>query len=922
MYATDNSIYQWLPEAVAAPASAAEVVALLSDPALHHLPICPRGGGTSTNGQSLTDGVSLDTKRHLHGIISIDPAAGRAVVEPGVVADRLDDELRASGWYWPPHTSTRNRATVGGMIATDAAGKGSLIHGRTHRHVEAVDLVLADGTLWSASPLPIDEARLEAKRSDRIGQIWRVLLALAKAESIGLPELARGFSGYGISRVHRNGLVDPIPIICGSEGTLGVVVAATLRLTRIPEHTTTLVLGYHDLDAALTDSLEIARPGTSQPVPVAIEVVDQTTLDQGRFSPAWPALERHLAGTGGRTAIGAVLLCDFELPASDSGLAALATSRSGSLITDRHERSAVWKVRADAVGLLAKVAHGAPRPTAFVEDCAVPVDHLPAFIAEFRALLDGHGLTYGMFGHADVGCVHVRPALDPTSLDHQQLVATITAEVVALLDRHGGILWGEHGRGLRSSVVDSFLPADVMTIMRTVKTAFDPDDRMNPGKLYRPLGAAEPVFGLEAVPRRAEADRAVPVSIRARYSHAFDCNGNGLCHHYGDNEVMCPSFKITGDPAQSPKGRADLMRAWLHAVETEGEDATRTKELARATADSMATCLSCGACTGRCPVQVDIPELKSRFLEAQRRSSWRDRPLRDLALSRFETVAPYLFRVPTPVLDWVGDRLGLVDLPAVPRFRPVANPSRVFDPDDADLDIDVVILADVFNSVFSPEEVEAAAELLEAVGYRTAVSRLVPTAKFDHVKGRRSAVAKAAKRQRRLIERIEAAGAIAVSIDPAVVLLHRHDYAKVVPGHPGNAVRSVVELLIDRVEQLPSTTAPRAIDLFGHCTEQALASDWIDTWEQLLVAAGHDVRRVTTGCCGMAGVFGHEAEHAKMSSALFETLWLPHLNGGEAAEERLPVATGWSCRSQGKRHGHTITSPLLVLSDGAPLSRR
>ncbi len=931
VYATDNSIHQWRPSGVAAPRTAAEVVAVVLAAAGETPPpaLVARGGGTGTNGQSLTDGLVIDTKRHLHRIVAVDPTARTAVVEPGVVADRLDDELRSHGLFWAPHTSTRNRATVGGMIATDAAGKGSLIHGRTHRHVAAVDLVLADGTTWTAAPLTRAEAELEAERPGRVGRIWRLLLELEPASSIGLPELARGFTGYGISRVHHDGLVDPIPVVCGSEGTLGIVVRATLRLTPIPAVTTLVVAAYTDFDAALRDSIELSTTS-----PAALEVCDGITLERGRSSPGWAALGSRVGEGSPASPVGAVLLGDYHR--ADLGPVVDQLERQGratrvSVVTDPADRAAIWKVRADAVGLLARVPHGAPRPTAFVEDCAVPVAAMPDFIAEFRSLLDRHGLEYAMFGHADVGCVHVRPALDPVGADHEALVAIVTAEVVDLVAAHGGLLWGEHGRGLRGSVVDHFLEPDTVDLMRAVKTAFDPDDRCNPGKLYRPFDGPAlrtghgkqlttgALLGLEDVPRRASADRAVPVSIRRTYASAFDCNGNGLCHHDGDAEVMCPSFKITGDPFQSPKGRADLLRAWLHAEHTGAAD----PELADAVAASLATCLSCGACTGRCPVQVDIPELKSRFLATyhRRRRHRRRRPVRELALARFESIAPRLVALPDrarpavrrtlPILERC---LGLVDLPLPPLRSDHPDPRPIGTFAD-DVEADVVVLPDVFSAVFDPAELAAACSVLESTGLRVAVAELVPSAKFEHVKGLRSRFRRAAARQRALVERIQASGAVAVSIEPAVGLMHDHEYPAIDPGYPRLAVRSIVELLVERSEHLDRVDPARArtVHLFAHCTQQAMRPQSIEQWASVLRTVGHDVVVVDTGCCGMAGVFGHEAEHAGMSSALFDRLWRPHLERILTDPTARAAATGWSCRSQAARHGFDVASPLRLL---------
>ncbi len=913
VYATDNSIYQVEPEAVALPATADEVAALLA--ANHRRatprPVVARGGGTGTNGQSLTDGLVVDTKRSLNRILAVDPANRTAVVEPGVVTAALNAELAAHGLFWAPHTSTLNRATVGGMIATDAAGKGSLVHGRTHRHVLALDVVLDDGTPWRAEPTTVAAATERAEVDDRVGRLWRALLALAvtPGDDHGLPPLARGFSGYGIDRFRGDELLDPIALLCGSEGTLAVTTSATLRLTPRPAHTVLVVAGYPSFDDALLDAVELAVTA-----PTAIESFDETTLDRGRSSPAWPAL----APVVGEEA-GSVLLLEYtgaEAPDVAPVLAALAAtgrSRSTRVVDDAAEMSAAWKVRADAVGLLAKVATGGPersaRPTAFVEDCAVPVDRMPAFIVAFRRILDAHGLTYGMFGHADVGCVHVRPALDLTDPAHEDLVRGITDEVTALVAEHGGLLWGEHGRGFRGEVADVLLRPDTIEVMRAVKTAFDPGDLLNPGKLYRPTGSPVPLTPLDGPPLRGGANRRIPLAVRTDYADAFACNGNGLCLQWDDRQAMCPSFLATGDPALSPRGRADLLRAWLgrRAAETPADDTETGGDPAsdehedgfdEAVAANLDRCLSCSACAGQCPVEVDIGELKSRFLDDYYRT--RRRPLGHAVLSRFERLAPLAARAPhavnRPLARLAGRALGLVDLP-VPGPASARPVHRRFEPEDPSGRPDVVLLPEVFTHTLEPTTLNAAIGALASVGYTVAVADLVPTGKFDHVKGRRAAFARAAEAQRRLVASVIDAGAVPVVIEPAVALLHHHEYSAVDAAHP-SGVRNLAEVLDDRRHRLPGATSPRRVTVLGHCTERALAPSWAAAWERVLTAAGHSVVRPAVGCCGMAGIFGHERANQDLSRRLFDQGW-----ADEVAAADTVVATGYSCRAQIRRFG-------------------
>jgi len=904
VYSTDNSIYQLMPERVGLPSAAGEIAGALAanyataDPS----PIVARGGGTGTNGQSLTDATVIDLKRNMSEVLAVEVTERTAVVQPGVVAAELNSCVAEYGLFWPPHTSTLNRATVGGMISTDAAGKGSLIYGRTHRHVRRLVMLLDDGSEWIAERVTEAEAERRAAQGGRGGDLWRSLLEIdvTTGGDLGLPELARGFSGYGVDRLRGGGIIDPVALVCGAEGTLGVIVEATVSLSPVPKLSRLVVASYDSFDQALRDAVDLRETG-----PMAIESLDETTLERGRSSPAWPALGDVIGEPRG-----AVLLLEYTDAAAghmDAILATIAStgrSRSRSVIDDVSAQAQVWKVRADAVGLLAKVAVGGPqlsaRPTAFVEDCAVPVAAMPRFIAEFRRTLDDAGLNYAMFGHADVGCVHVRPALDLTDANHRELIAEITTKVTALVARHGGLVWGEHGRGFRGADVDNVLPVETVRIMRMIKTAFDPLDIFNPGKLYRPLLSNKPLLGVDEPQMRGSRDAEVAVTLRREFDTAFACNGNGLCHHYAADEVMCPSYKATGDPALSPKGRVDLLRAWL-------SDDTPDANFEASLADNLDQCLSCSACTGRCPVEVNIPELKSRFFESYHRRN--RRPLSHHLMSRFEEFAALATRMPR--LASLGIKpaerlLGLADLPVLS-----GGPQKASNPFEGFPGPDVVLLPDVFSSVLDSDTHAVAVRLLESLGYSTATAKFRRSGKFDHVKGRRSRFAKAVKLQAKLVRSISATGAMPVVIEPAVALLHQNEYLAIDPGYPATDVRSLADLILARSNDLARVGKNDTVLLLGHCTERATEPQRAAAWVDVLQAAGYRVQAPAVGCCGMAGIFGHESGNQKMSKELWEMSWSKHI---DAAAVKHLAATGYSCRSQAKRFGElTIKHPLHLL---------
>lgn len=946
VYGTDNSVYQMQPVGVAVPTSIDDLCAIAGTNADlgRPLDLVARGGGTGTNGQSLTNGLVVDTRRSMNRIVSVDPDAQTAVVQPGVVLGQLNAAVREHGLFFAPHVSTSTRATIGGMVATDAAGKGSLVHGRTNRHVLGIDAVLHDGTPWTFGR--IDAASFDGltDRSDGIGELHR-LVRRATTDLVAevFPDVPRGFTGYDLVGAVRAddveaGGIDMTKLLCGSEGTLALIGEITVRLSPLASETHLAVLAYRSFDEALRDANRLKAAA-----PVAIECLDERTISLATASPAWPRFAALLDRVDA-SSVPSLLLMEFENADGLDRLRDLVTAPDSptgpdapslAITSDPADIAAVWKVRADAVGLLGRSV-GGRRSVAFVEDCAVPPERLPDFVTEFRALLDTRGLSYGMFGHADVGCLHVRPALDLYDPDHEAMLRTISDDVAALVARLGGVMWGEHGRGFRGEFVD--LPDDVIDRMRLVKTAFDPHDVLNPAKLYRPIGdvagegrgQGNDIVAMDAVPLRVHRDRTVAESERAQFESAFACNGNGICHHWGDAEVMCPSYKATLDPRQSPKGRADLLRAWSADPDDE--------ELANDLADSLHTCLSCAACTGRCPLHVDIPELKSRFLERHRERSI-TRRIRTSLLSRFESALPFaqrsarliapLQRLVAPALERV---LGLVDLPAVPagplpqRLAGLDTPVVSSSADVASAGATVVIVPDAFTAFLDPNVLESTVRVLRRIGERPAVAEFIPSGKLDHVTGRRERFARAVARQRTAIEMFDTTSDDAVPlvvVEPAVSLLSDHEYPAIDPRFPSAATGTLADFLADRVDRITDlvqsadSNRVAAVDrgvvqLFGHCSEVSLDPERTPQYVALLEAIGHTVIVEETSCCGMAGVFGHEVEHREMSKSLFDTAWLPRLTSGNFSAR---CATGYSCRSQARRFGDVmLLHPIEVVA--------
>lgn len=904
--ATDNSIYELLPAAVVFPREGEDLNRIMRAAAETGTALTARGGGTGTNGQSLTDAVVVDCSRHLTQIISIDPETLTAVVEPGVILDDFNRALAPFGLFFAPTVSTSSRATLGGMAATDASGKGSRIYGRTSDHIATMDVVLSDGSDLHVEDL--DAAALDAlcARTDMAGAVHRTVREVVdgEAEEIArvFPVMNRGLTGYNLESVRgEDGTFRLRKILSGSEGTLAFTKRLTLRLTRKKAHRALLIVAYDDILAALGDIDRLIEAD-----PVAIEFLDDKIVELAQDDPLWADISGVLAHTGPRPVRG---LNFVEIQADDpatveatleayEALAARAPAAavSATVVRDAKVIGQLWALRAKGVGLLGRM-DPVRQGTAFVEDAAVPPQNLAAFVKGFRDILDAHGLAYGMFGHADVGCVHVRPALDMRRPGDAAAIRPVSDAVQALAAKHGGLIWGEHGKGFRGEYVPKIFGPRLYAGLCRIKAAFDPENRLNRFKIAA-ITPKTPLTPIDAVPLRGPRDATITLE---GYEKAVRCNGNGQCFNRDFDAVMCPSYKATGDRRQSPKGRAALLREWLrieagadpHPALT-GDPRPFVDELN----DSLATCLGCKACASECPVKVDIPAMRSRFLDVY--YATHRRPLHHRVLALLEPLAPAMRAAPAfantmmrlgkPALA----RLGLVDLPAV-------RPARRATPPAVEGRPGVVLMEDTFLATFEGGVIEAADALLTRLGY--AVTRVPATAsgKGFHVLGMRPAFARTAENTIARARKLAEGSRPVIVLEPAVRDLWRDEYAEL--GARRDEVMALDEFLAAALAQGRLGTArqesgqPAA--LFLHCTEATADAASRQRWAALLAHFGIAVKVEATGCCGMAGTFGHERANLDISRTAFEASWRPKV---EAAETVL--ATGFSCRSQVARFGH------------------
>ncbi|WP_458525413.1 FAD-binding and (Fe-S)-binding domain-containing protein [Onishia taeanensis] len=652
--ATDNSIYQRLPQAVLYPRHAEDLerIARLAGQASHRqVVLTPRGGGTGTNGQSLTDGLVVDVSKHMNAILDIDVTRRRVRVQAGVVKDQLNAALKPHGLFFAPELSTSNRATIGGMISTDASGQGSCEYGKTRDHVLELDSVLLGGERLTSRPLDAEALETTCARDDRVGETHRTARAIIDTQA-GLieakfPKLNRCLTGYDLAHLYNDDRAfDLNSVLCGSEGSLGLLNEAVLNVLPIPRHSTLVNVRYASFMDALRDAKALMA---SAAAPTSIETVDDKVLGLAMQDFVWDSVAEFFPAASGTastgqaddqaegdtavaaradTAIRGINLIEFNAEDPEALEARIAdftrhlqadasVERLGyTLARGREQIQRVYAMRKRAVGLLGN-AKGEKRPIPFVEDTAVPPEHLADYIAEFRAALDARGLAYGMFGHVDAGVLHVRPAIDMKDPAQEALIREISDEVAELTHKYHGLLWGEHGKGVRSEYAPKFF-GELYPSLQRLKAAFDPYNQLNPGKIATPLCSSTPpgtagsasddaetasrseapssdgqgvasdtanetdeqavkwvdpgLLTIDGVPTRGQHDRQIDERVWQAHDAAVYCNGNGACYNYDPNDAMCPSFKATRERVQSPKGRASLMREWLRLQGQAGTD--------------------------------------------------------------------------------------------------------------------------------------------------------------------------------------------------------------------------------------------------------------------------------------------------------------------------------------------------------------
>ncbi len=929
---TDNSIYQLTPQAIFYPRTEEDinlVTGCVFRQRAAGFSISARGAGTGTNGQSLGESLVLDCSRHLNNIIEYNEHKQTVTVQPGVVLDQLNAYLKPYGVFFPIDISSSSRATIGGMVSTDASGKGSLIYGKTSRYIESMELALCDGSSYRATAHALSE--LSEDRPDIPEFMLPIFLQLAQHEqqiTEKFSGIERGLTGYNLQQcIAQADVFNPCYLLSGSEGTLAITKSITLKVIPRPTLSMLTVIFYHDFQQGLEHVHELLKTS-----PAAIEMLDDKVLQQAQKDSVWFNV-KSIFGAIIDTDIKALNYVEHiaeseqQIEQQQQQLQSILdqTSQQYSVVTSKIERhpeniSALWEVRKRAVGLLGKSQNG-KRGVAFVEDTAVPVKNLSQYINGFREILDQHGLDYGMYGHADAGVLHVRPVLDLLQQQDRNLIRTISDQVALLAKQNDGVLWGEHGRGFRGEYTPLFFGESLYPVLCDIKKYFDPFDLLNRGKLVRP-SVKQAITRLDDINYRAEFDSLISKELQQQYQSSLACNGNGSCFNWSYDEAMCPSYKATRNKLYSPKGRAALFREWLRRPVNKTKDEI-SPAIEQALYDSLSLCLSCKSCTSSCPLKVDIPEMKSQFLEQWHKNH--PGPASDYFIRNFDLLIEWGSKFPA-LSNWLMHNkisAHLIQrfsrLTRLPLFSnmPLNNVSR-FNKNAITkslTDNTVIVLCDNYLKYFDRPVLQSSCNLLTKLGYQVYLSQPIANGKLLHVKGYRELFKQQAQQALFEISTLAQSGASLVSVETVSRLMLDMEYPLITGQQNILNVTSIESFLVNNLSDtapLPKLNVAEQITLLPHCLEQTTAKESSGLWQQIFSRLGLQLEVINAGCCGMSGIFGHEVEQQTLSDDIFNLNWHPNLQRMNN-DHSIILATGFSCRCQTKQHDFSTLHPVQYL---------
>ncbi|MFC7134912.1 MULTISPECIES: FAD-binding and (Fe-S)-binding domain-containing protein [Salinibaculum] len=930
LYATDGSIYQARPAGVVYPKDVEDVQNAVEVATAHEVPLMPRGAGSSLGGQTVGPGcVVLDMSRHMDGLLDVDPDAQRARIQPGLVQDDLDDRLAEHGLKFAPDPASSNRSTVGGGIGNNSTGAHSVRYGITDAYTEEVKAVLSDGSMLHARPVVLDSDEYEdiVSKDDREAEIYETVRALVEENEEEIearyPELKRRVSGYNLDRVvYENDegeeVINLAKLYVGSEGTLGVMVEATVGLVTVPEKTALALYCFDDL----VDAME-AVPEALEFDVSAVELMDDEVFRLALESDGYAEYAEPIPDGAA-----AALMLEYDSELHDDFEAAIAETNdyfvdNGDAFDvleayTEEDQADMWKLRKAAIPLLMSL-EGDPKPYPFIEDATVPPEELAEYVMEFEEVLEDHDTSAAYFAHAGSGTLHIRPILNLKTENDIEKMHSITEDVTDLVLDHHGAFSGEHGDGMaRTEFNPKMYGEDLWGAFKEIKTTFDPEWDMHPGNVVyrespedigpdndRGVGADNREnlrYGADY--QSLEPQTTLDFDDEGGFSHLVElCNGCGTCRQHG-SDTMCPTFRASREEIQATRGRANMLRAAISGELPEEEIySDRFQE------EVLDLCVGCKGCKSDCPTGVDMAKLKAEVkhkYHQEEGTSLRSRLFANIDLvsrvgSMLAPVSNWAQELPGS--DAIAEKLGIAPERSLPHFASTTLEDW-FDDRRTTVSAEsaedkVVLFPDTYTNYSYPEPGKAAVEVLEAAGIHVEIPEdAVPTGRAAFSMGKLDRAHDRAKRNVQVLLPYIEDGYSVVFVEPSDAVMLQDEYLDLLDGKAAERVGAnaygVSEYLhTHRVyDELTFADTGEFLTYHGHCNQKAINRDHHAA--ALLQQAGYQVDALDSGCCGMAGSFGYEEEHYDLSKAIGSILFE---QVDESPGDQV-VAPGASCRTQ------------------------
>jgi FAD/FMN-containing dehydrogenase/Fe-S oxidoreductase len=904
LYATDASNYRQVPIGVVIPKTIEDVVATVRICRDFDAPVLSRGGGTSLAGQCCNVAVVIDFSKYLHRIVDIDSAGRTATVEPGCVLDFLRDSAERYHLTFGPDPATHDHNCLGGMIGNNSCGVHSIMAGRTADNVEALEVLTYEGERFWVGETSEDELDRIIEAGGRRGEIYRRLKDLREryVDDIhqGYRDIPRRVSGYNLPQLLPEHGFNVARALVGTEGTCVVVLQAKLRLVHSPAHRVLVVLGFQDVYRAGD-----AVPAVLEHQPVGCEGLDDRLIELVKKKRMEQAAHLDLLPAGGGWLM-------VEIGEDDPGRAERHAEKlmkaarrlegfcDARCLTEQEQQGHLWKIRESGLAATAFVP-GQPDTFPGWEDSAVAPDKVGSYLREFRQVLDNYGYQCALYGHFGDGCIHTRIDFDLETEQGIQRYRRFIVEMADLVNRYGGSFSGEHGDGqARAELLPKMYGPRLMQAMREFKQIWDPDWRMNPGKVIDPYPlTANLRFGTEFRPKEPKTFYAYEEDGGSFVHATKRCVGVGKCRHH-TNGVMCPSYMATWEEKHTTRGRARMLFEMIHGGPLEqGWKSGHVHE-------ALDLCLACKGCKKDCPVGVDMATYKSEFMAHHYQGRIRPRPQYSMGLiyywSRLASKAPGLVNLLTrgPGISRLTKLLGGVSQQReMPPYAAHTFKDWFRVRDAVGTGRQVVLFADTFNNYFRPEIAKAAVEVLEWAGYQPLVPQQSlccarPMYDIGMLKG-----------AKRLLRQVMAAldpyvqrGIPVIGLEPACVASFRDELLNLFPHDPRAKRLAANSFLFSeflaRQDDFEPPKLHRQAVVHSHCHHHAVIGT--DTEKALLSRMELDFDVLDSGCCGMAGAFGFEQDHYQVSVNAAERVLLPAVR--QAPDDALIITNGFSCAEQ------------------------